>query len=138
MVQVHPVCSSSVLICFAFFCPKIPRHYFLSVHVVSPLRALGTANPFSVSDMIGVSKIICSIELSTSVSGIILVSTKQHINSKFGGSSSSVLFDSYALTVSFHHIFALQIFVHTDEKARERNRLKFEFHCVQFCDAIVF
>ena len=88
--------------------------------------------------MICVGKIVCCIELSTCVSGITFVSTKQRINSKIGGSSCRVLFDSHALTVSFHDIFAPQTFIQTVGKARERNRLKLEFHCVQFCDVIVF
>ena len=55
-----------------------------------------------------------SIELSTSVSGIIFVSTRHHIKSKIKRSSCRVLFDNQALTISLHDMFAPQTLVQTD------------------------
>ena len=118
MVQVHSCLFFQRFYLSGISCAEIPRHHFLGVRVVSKgilLRSfLGTDNPFNVSSMICVSKMVCSIELSTSVSGIIFVSTKHRIKSKIKRSSLRELFDSQTLTISLHDMFALQTLVQTD------------------------
>ena len=136
MVQVHACLLFERFDVFCILCTEFPHYHLFGVHVVSkiiPLRCFRHRLAIYVSSMICVSKIVSSIELFTNASGIIFVSTRHCIKS-----SRSFLFDNHTPTISLHDMFALQTLVQTDRKAHEHNRLYIKFHCVQFCDVIVF
>ena len=137
MVQVHARLFFERFNVFCILCTEFPHYHLFGVHEANkiiPLRCfIRTDIPFNISSMICVSKIDCSVELFTSVLGIILVSTRHRIKS-----NRSFLFENQAPTISLHDMFAPQAFVQADRKAHERNRLKLKFHCVQFRDVIFF